>query len=145
MTPLDPPPMGYAVPIGSMGYGGYGGYAGYRSPPIGYAAPPGLGYAAPPGLGYAAPLGLGFAAPPGLGYAAPPGLGYAAQVKEKKSQDVLDEIESKFPLSYFSTVTSLHSIAVACVPPACQPYNFRWPLLDVSSSGGRDRVPSEQV
>ena len=121
--------MGYAVPIGSMGYGGYGGYAGYRSPPIGYAAPPGLGYAAPPGLGYAAP----------------PGLGYAAQVKEKKSQDVLDEIESKFPLSYFSTVTSLHSIAVACVPPACQPYNFRWPLLDVSSSGGRDRVSSEQV
>ena len=94
MTPLDPPPVGYAVPIGSMRYGGY---AGSRSSPIGYAAPPGLGYAAPPGLGYAAP--------PGLGYVAPPPLEYAAPVKEKKSQDILDEIESKFPLSYFSTVT----------------------------------------
>ena len=29
------------------------------------------------------------------------------------------------------------SIPVGCLPPACQPYVFQWPLLDVSTDKGR--------
>ena len=37
--------------------------------------------------------------------------------------------------------TEQDSIPVGCTPPACQPYMFRWPLLDVSTGGSAEVGP----